>query len=145
MTNRQRISRRVVRRFLQLAAVAFAIGADVPPAAAAGGAGSRGTPARRGEPAGDPGLTETAAAQPYRHAFSLGAASAGRVQARARVRIVDGGGRTHARLALHGAGMVGPLPHGAYTVVLEVDGLTEVHRLRIGPDTLPWLQFSEPV
>ena len=40
--------------------------------------------------------------------------------------------------------MVGPLPHGAYTVLVKVDGLTEVHRLRIGPDTLPWLQFSEP-
>jgi hypothetical protein len=144
MTNRQRISREVVRRFLQLAAVAFAIGADVPPTAA-GGAGNRGTPARRGGPAADPGLTETAAAQPYRHAFRLGAASAAQAQARARVRIVDRGGHTHARLALHGAGMVGPLPHGAYTVVLEVDGLTEVHRLRIGPDTLPWLQFSEPV
>ena len=98
----------VVRRFLQLAAVAFAIGADVPPAAA-GCTTSPDTPARRGEPGADPGMDDMAAGQPYRHAFSIGAASAAHSQARARVRIVDGGGRTHAHLALHGAGMVGPL------------------------------------
>jgi len=39
--------------------------------------------------------------------------------------------------------MIGPLDHGAYTVLLRVAGLTEVHRLRIGPDTLAYLSFSD--
>jgi hypothetical protein len=41
--------------------------------------------------------------------------------------------------------MVGPFDHGAYTVLLRIDGLTEIHRIRIGVDTLPYLHFTETV
>lgn len=144
MQNEQRIPRRVVRRFLQLAAVAFAIGgADVPPAAAASGDWPEPS-SLRGESCDDE-VDETRAVGPYRHAFGLGAASAAQQpDARARIRVIDSDGRNHVQLALHGAGMIGPLAHGAYTVLVKVDGQTEVHRVRIGPDTLPWLEFSEP-
>ena len=48
-----------------------------------------------------------------------------------------------ALLALHGAGMVGPFGHGAYTVLVKAGGSTEIHRIRIGPDTMPYLHFTD--
>jgi hypothetical protein len=57
--------------------------------------------------------------------------------------VLDATGRKLTQLALHGASMVGPFEHGAYTVLLRTDGLTEIHRIRIGPDTLPYLHFVD--
>ena len=146
MNGRKRISRRVLRQFLSLAAATFALGAN---AAIAPGDGDDAQPANggrdeysRSDETGDDGRHGA-----YRHTFAL-APPAARVpqrDARAHVRVLDAGGRRVAQLALHGASMVGPFDHGAYTVLLRIDGLTEIHRIRIGVDTLPYLHFTESV
>ncbi|NMG75228.1 hypothetical protein [Aromatoleum diolicum] len=146
MKNRQRISRRVLRHFLQLAAASFAIGANVAPASADGResrppAGQFETSSRTDESGEDAGRSA------YQHAFPLPASAAPlpHPAARARIRVLDASGRNLVQLTLHGPGMVGPFTHGAYTVLIKADGLTEVHRIRIGPDTLPYLHFTESV
>lgn len=135
MKKNQRISQRVLRHFLQLAAATFAIGAGAAPASAADAGESRLAS----------GQLEDRAAAAYRHTFALPSVPAALMphQARAHVRVLDASGRKLTQLALHGASSVGPLADGAYTVLIKADGLTEVHRIRVGPDTLPYLQFDE--
>lgn len=149
MKNRQgkRISRRVLRHFLQLAAASFALGASVAPASADNDE-SR-TPAEQVEdsaPADVAGVGVRRDA--WQHTFALPAlpalaAGPAAHGVRAHVRVLDAAGRNRAQLALHGAGTVGPFADGAYTVLLKSGGLTEVHRIRIGSDTEPYLQFTE--
>ena len=146
MKNRQgkRISRRVLRHFLQLAAASFALGATVAPASADNDE-SR-TPAEQVQdstPADVAGVAVRRGA--WLHTFALPGLAAGPAAhgVRAHVRVLDAAGRNRAQLALHGAGTVGPFADGAYTVLLKSGGLTEVHRIRIGSDTEPYLQFTE--
>lgn len=144
MKHRQRTSPRVLRHFLQLAAVTFAINANALPPGRLDG-----SPARAGEQAeagmAAPDAADSARAAPYLHSFTLPAAAPGTLDhaERASVRVLDANGRKEVQLALHGPGMVGPLADGAYTVLLKVAGLTEVHRLRIGPDTQAYLAFLD--
>lgn len=145
MKRRQRSSRRVLRHFLQLAAVTFAINANaVPPARMDRDDVPRST--RQPElKTRESGAGERSERPRYLHAFVLPDHAPGTLNHAelASVRILDASGRKLVHLALHGAGMVGPLDHGPYTVLLRISGLTEVHRLRIGADTLPYLSFGD--
>lgn len=142
MKGRNRISRRVMRRFLQLAAATFAVSAggvlasydDMRPASENHGEGTN---------VDESG--EDARHSAYQHTFSLAdpRTAIPHRGARAQLRVLDATGRKLTQLALHGASMVGPFEHGAYTVLLRTDGLTEIHRIRIGPDTLPYLHFVD--
>ncbi|ATE59744.1 hypothetical protein [Thauera sinica] len=146
MKGRHRISRRAIKRFLQLAATAFAIGVGTTPALADDSARQPATDSRD-----DDAHTDDAAAEArhgYRHRFALAGMAAGAHApggALAHLRVLDAGGRKVVHLALHGDSMVGPLAHGSYTVLLRANGLTEVHRIRIGSDTLPYLHFTETI
>ncbi len=144
MKGRKRTSRRVLRNFLHLAATLFAINAN---AATAGSDEDTPRPptermedsARTDDLHGDTGHAA------YRHTFVLAAPALDVTGqgVRARVRVIDEGGRNRALLALHGASMVGPFGHGAYTVLVKAGGSTEIHRIRIGPDTMPYLHFTD--
>jgi len=146
MKNRQekRNSRRVLRRFLQLAAASFAIGANVAPARADNDE-SR-LPAKQVEGSARADLP-AAAVRPgaWQHTFALPALAAGPAQqdVLAHIRVLDAAGRNRAQLVVHGDSTVGPFADGAYTVLIKTGGLTEVHRVRIGSDTQPYLQFAE--
>ncbi|WP_159098190.1 hypothetical protein [Parazoarcus communis] len=146
MKNRQRISRRVLRHFLQLAAATFAIGANVAPASAGNDEASRAADQQE-ENKYTHGVAAEGHSDAYPLSFALPAPSLAPIagQARADVRVLDGDGRKLVQLALDGASMIGPFDHGAYTVLIKANGMTEVHRLRIGTDTLPYLYFTENV
>jgi hypothetical protein len=137
-------SRRVLRRFLQLAATSFAIGANVAPARA-----DQDEARMSAEQVEDETRAEFAATDvrhgAWQHTFALPARAVGPAQQdlRAHIRVLDASGRNRAQLVLHGAGTVGPFADGAYTVLIKTGGLTEVHRVRIGSDTQPYLQFTE--
>ncbi len=134
MKKGQRISQRVLRHFLQLAAATFALGAGAAPASA-----------EDGEPRLPSGQLEDSAREAYQHGFALPPAPSALMPlaARAHVRVLDASGRKLTQLELHGASSVGPLAAGAYTVLVKADGLTEVHRIRVGPDTQAYLHFGE--
>lgn len=134
MKNGQRISRRVLRHFLQLAAATFALGAGAAPASA-----------EDGEARLASGQFEDSACKSYQHSFALPPAPSALMPLapRAHVRVLDARGRKLTQVALHGASSVGPFDEGAYTVLLKADGLTEVHRIRVGPDTQAYLHFGE--
>jgi len=136
MEERPRDSRKVLRRFLHLAAIAFALGGEPPTADAADSDPS----ALAAEPS-----DEDSAGESYRHEFPLRPSAAGvpGCGARAHVRVLDASGRKFVQLKLDGAAMVGPFRPGAYTVLVKAQGLTEVHRVRIGAGTLPYLQFAD--
>lgn len=146
MKGRKRISRRILRRFLSLAATTFAMGAS--PAMASSdsealqpGSDDRDEYSRSGDREDD------RAHAPYQHTFALPAPAA-RIphrDTRAHLRVLDERGRKVAQLHLHGASMVGPFAPGAFTVLVKANGLTELHRIRIGVDTLPYLHFTETV
>ena len=143
MNHRQRISRRVMRHFLQLAAASFAIGVNAGPASAGK------DDVQGAEQQDDSKYTQQHAPQPglaaYPLSFALPApADGGLVEAsKAAIRVLDSEGRKLVQMEVHGASMVGPFDHGAYTLLIKANGLTEVHRLRIGTDTLPYLHFTE--
>lgn len=144
MRGRHRIPPRTIKRFLQLAAATFAIGLGATPARADGENWQASTGGREDDMRAD----DTADVMPrgYQHLFALPASAAARLHERralADVRVLDATGRKALQLALHGESMVGPLAHGSYTVLLRTNGLTEVQRIRIGPDTLPYLHFTE--
>lgn len=82
----------------------------------------------------------------WQHEFALPGSPALTIHGgiRAHIRILDAEGRHHTQLAVHGAGAMGPFAHGAYTVLIKAGGVTEIHPIRIGPDTRPWLIFTEP-
>lgn len=151
MDKNRRIQPRVTRRFLQLAAVAFALGAEAaPPAMTEAAVATR--PARAAEAGGDVARTKAedegegaAMAATYRHVFELHAAGASLPQApdRAQVRVIDHAGRNRIHLAVQGASMIGPLPPGAYTVLVKSAGLTEVHRVQVASVEQGWLHFTE--
>jgi hypothetical protein len=145
MEDRPRSSRRVLRRFLHLAAIAFALAGEASTADAADADPSAFAVeprdgSRRSEDGDDEG-----GAEPYRHEFPLRpfAAAVPGGGAGAHVRVLDAGGRKFVQLKLDGAAMVGPFRPGAYTVLVKAQGLTEVHRVRIGAGTLPYLQFAD--
>ncbi|MGE0013102.1 MAG: hypothetical protein AB7S62_12825 [Azoarcus sp.] len=144
MRNRHRISRRVLRHFLQLAAATFAIGANVAPASAGNDEASLAADQQE-----ENKYTHSVAAEAHPEAyplsFALPAPSLSPIagKARADVRVLDRDGHKLVQMALDGASMIGPFDHGAYTVLIKANGLTEVHRLRIGTDTLPYLHFIE--
>ena len=142
--DKDRISRRVLRHFLNLAAASFALGNvgpasanddDTPPPAhqmeGETRAEARGENNRRGN---------------YLHTFGLPQAHAvlATHTPRARVRVLDANGRLLTQQALDGAATLGPFADGAYAVLIKANGLTELHRVRIGPDTQAYLRFSEP-
>ena len=146
MKGRKRISRRILRRFLSLAATTFAMGGNTAMASSDSEAlrpgGDERDEFRRTDDRDD-----DVAHTPYQHTFTLPAPAA-RVphrDARAHLRVLDEHGRKLAQLPLHGASMVGPFAPGAMTVLVKANGLTEVHRIRIGVDTLPYLYFTETV
>lgn len=142
MKGRHRISPRAIKRFLQLAAASLAIGLGTGPALADADGGRPAVHAGDDE---NPEQTRETMSPPYLHRFALpDAAAIGDAQlARpVRLRILDAGGRDLIRLALDGDSMIGPLPHGSYTVLLSRNGLTEVQRIRLGPDTRPFLHFT---
>lgn len=145
MKNRKRISRRVLRHFLHLAAATFALGANMSPASAAS------DEATRGNEYGDDNRythgAQSAQGAAYPLSFELPGTDAPALtgRTRAQVRVLDDGGRKLMQMAVDGPSMIGPLGHGAYTLLIKANGLTEVHRLRIGNDTLPYLHFTEPV
>lgn len=143
MKNRQRISRRVLRHFLQLAAATFAIGANVSPASAAeenlhgkdqqdDNKYAHNAPARADQ-----------AAYPLSFALPGSGTAAIATPVRSDIRVLDRHGRKLVQMTLDGPSMVGPFDHGAYTLLIKTQGMTEVHRLRIGTDTLPYLHFTE--
>lgn len=145
MKRKHRISRRVMQHFLQLAAITFAINANaMPPGRMDRNDTLLGTEQPESQSAAT-GATGRTQAPAYLHTFNLPDSAPGTLDhaERASLRILDASGRKLVQLALNGASMIGPLDHGAYTVLLKVAGLTEVHRLRIGPDTLPYLNFSD--
>lgn len=145
MANGQGISRRVRRRFLQLAAIAFALGAE----------GALAEPAntealddgeRMMESMDDEAGSAAAVPAPasYRHVFDLGTpALPPHADIRARVRVLDAQGRSVLQQAVHGASVLGPLNAGAYTVLVSIDGLTQVQQVRIGAGVAPWLHFRD--
>jgi hypothetical protein len=145
MKNRHRISRRVLRQFLHLAAVSFAIGANVTPASADSDDPAPAEQFEEGTRGDDAG--ERTLRRGYQHSFVLPARGSRRTdeQIRARIRVLDAGGRDRLLLALDGPSMVGPFGDGAYTILIKLDGLTERHQVRIGPGTLPYLYFTESV
>ncbi|PKO52676.1 MAG: hypothetical protein CVU28_10075 [Betaproteobacteria bacterium HGW-Betaproteobacteria-21] len=145
MKRKHRISRRVMQHFLQLAAITFAINANaMPPGRVDRDDALQGTEQteRQATPSDATGRTQAPA---YLHTFTLPDPAPGTLghAERASLRILDTSGRKLVQVTLNGASMIGPLDHGAYTVLLRVAGLTEVHRLRIGPDTLAYLSFSD--
>lgn len=143
MKNPQRISRRVLRHFLHLAAASFAIGTNMAQADAADDetepAATHAGPSR---PATRPGTP--AAHEHYRHIIPIPVTHEAlpAIGPVARLRALDVTGRPQLLLALDGPASVGPLPPGAYTVLLKAGGMTEIHRVRIGPDTAPWLDIG---
>lgn len=144
MANGHGISRSVKRRFLHLAAIAFALGAK-----SALADGSRSERFDDGECAARTPRAAAAAAAPAQalcqYVFRLGApAVRSHPAARAHLRVLDAGGRSALQLALHGPAMVGPLAAGAYTVLVKIDGLTQVQPVHIGPGVGPWLHVREP-
>ncbi|HEY9192989.1 MAG TPA: hypothetical protein VIO81_08935 [Methyloversatilis sp.] len=144
MKGRKRTSRRVLRNFLHLAATLFAINANAAPAT--GDEDSARTPTEQtNDSARADDMRTTSGQAAYRHTFALAAPALDVTGqgVRARVRVIDERGRDQALLALHGASMVGPFAHGAYTVLVKAGGATEVHRIRIGPDTMPYLHFTD--
>lgn len=144
MANEHEISRRVKRHFLQLAAVAFALGAEGALADAAN-ADIFDEHERAAQVQRDEGGAAAPLRAAFQHVFWLGTpVPLPNPGTRAHVRVLDAQGRTALQLPLHGAGMVGPLPAGAYTVLVKTDGMTRVQQLRIGAGVGPWLHFSEP-
>lgn len=144
MRGRHRIPPRTIKRFLQLAAATFAIGLGATPALA----DAEGWQSQRGSREDDKRADDASDDTPrgYQHRFALPAASTVMQHDRqglADLRVLDAAGRKALQLSLHGESMVGPLGHGSYTVLLRTNGLTEVQRIRIGPDTLPYLHFTE--
>lgn len=144
MANGHGISRSVKRRFLHLAAIAFALGAE---SALADGSGSEAFD--DGECAVEALRAAAGVAAPVQaicqYVFRLGAPAAlPHPAVRAQVRVLDAGGAAVLQLPLHGPAMVGPLPAGPCTVLVKIDGLTEVQQLRIGAGVGPWLHFREP-
>lgn len=142
MNHRQRISRRVMRHFLQLAAASFAIGVNAAPASA--GADD----AQIGDLKEDSRYTQQQTPQTGQDAYPLTFTlppSEGPLaeDSGVAIRVLDSDGRKLVQMHINGASMVGPLDHGAYTLLIKAAGLTEVHRLRIGTDTLPYLHFTE--
>lgn len=150
MRNNRQIPPRVTRRFLQLAAVAFALGAEAAPPAmieAAVAARPAATEAEDEQIKTQADEDDSAmAAASYRHVFELRPASAALPGAldRAQVRVIDDAGRNRIQLRIQGAGMVGPLAPGAYTVLVKAAGLTEVHRVQVASKEQGWLHFTEP-
>ncbi len=146
MRNRHRISRRVLRHFLQLAAATFAIGANVAPASA-GSDNARLAADRQEDNKYAHNVAAGGQSDAYPLSFALPAPSVAPIagQTRADVRVLDRDGRKLVQIALDGDSMIGPFDHGAYTVLIKANGLTEVHRVRIGTDTLPYLHFTENV
>ncbi|BAL25729.1 hypothetical protein [Azoarcus sp. KH32C] len=138
-----RISRRVLQHFLHLAAASFALG-NLGPANADDDDAQ--PPARQFDEASRTGArSEGVRRSAYLHSFALPATHAVVVTGPlARVRVLDTTGRPVTQVALDGASAIGPFADGAYTVLIKANGLTEMHRIRIGPDTRPYLQFSEP-
>lgn len=124
MKRKARFPRHVLHSFLHLAAAALALGGDIPAALADSQFQEQDErPEERRE-------------QDYQHRFTL--------KGEARIRLLDGSDAEQLDLKLHGTSMVGPLAHGAYTLLISRAGLTDSYRLRIGPDTLPYLYFSTP-
>lgn len=146
MKSRKRISRRIVRRFLGLAAATFAIGTNT---AIASGDRDDLQPGRtdRDEWTRSEDSSDEAERGSYQHTFALptSTASMPHGDARAHLRVLDEHGHKLVQLPLHGASMVGPFAPGAFTVLVRAGGLTDVHRIRIGLDTLPYLHFTETV
>ncbi|HJV27198.1 MAG TPA: hypothetical protein VJ673_16040 [Aromatoleum sp.] len=142
MKNNYRSSQRVLRHFLHLAAASFALG-NLGPANADDDDAQ--PPARQFDEASRTGArSEGLDRSIYLHSFALPAARTSVLAGPlARVRVLDTTGRPITQVALDGASTIGPFAHGAYTVLLKANGLTEMHRVRIGPDTRPYLQFSE--
>ncbi len=140
-----RRSRRVLRRFLRLAAVAFALGGEIASASAGDGDVPMRIADRREEGLRSEEVGDDPPGSAYRHVFALRSLElrAPTGGPRAQLRVLDARGRYVAQLALHGPAMVGPFGDGAYTVLIVSEGVTEVHRVRVGSDTLPYLQFTE--
>lgn len=144
MKNPHRISRRVLRHFLHLAAASFAIGSNMAQADAADDE----TDPPAAHTATSPHATQPRAPEieaPYRHALPLPLTHAGAPTHAplVRMRALDATGRPQLQVALDGPASIGPLPPGAYTVLLKAGGMTEIHRVRIGPDTARWLGVGD--
>ncbi len=142
--NGQGIPPRVRRRFLQLAAIAFALGAESaladPSAIDSLDEAGRAAATLYEASAGD-----ASSRLPYQHVLLLGSPTPlPNLPARAQLQVIDELGRTVLKLPVHGASMVGPLAAGAYTVLVKTDGPSQVQRLRIGGGAASWLHLSEP-
>jgi hypothetical protein len=137
MKRSQRISRRVIGKFLQSAAFALACGA----VAAAEPSYSPPAKSRSASSRSKTAPQRSAEAQRYRHEFTLAEADA-EYPARVKVTTVDGKSVLHG--IVHAPGRLGPLANGAYAVAIRTPSGDEVQLIRIGPDTDPYLSFLSP-
>lgn len=145
--NGQGIPPRVRRRFLQLAAIAFALGAESALAdpSAIDSLDEAGRAAATLYEASEASAGDASSRLPYQHVLLLGSPTPlPNLPARAQLQVIDELGDTVLKLPVHGASMVGPLAAGAYTVLVKTDGPSQVQRLRIGAGAASWLHLSEP-
>lgn len=137
MKKRQRISPRLIKNFLQLAATAFALSANLPAAAAEGTA--RNSPAQKGRAIERRGEAPAEGAAVRRHVFPLPSADA---DYPARVDVSSASKGPVVRAVLHVPGRLGPLANGAYTVAIHTPSGDEVQHVRIGSGSDRYLHFT---
>lgn len=124
----------VVRKFLNAAAIAMAVG-SAPAMAKQRDATERNDPPKRS--------SETRGArQSAQQRFHVGLAPAPGVEGEAapemiRVRVLDSRGRCHIDTTVHGPCRLGPLAAGDYMVLFKAQGRFDWRRLRLGGAPVP--------
>lgn len=137
MKNRQRISPRMIKNFLQLAAATFALGANLPAAAETS---SRGTLPQKGRSIERRGETPArAAALPAKYVFPLSGEDA---EHPAKVDVISADKGLVVRAMLHVPGRLGPLAVGAYTVAIQTPSGDDLRSVKIGARTDRYLHFT---
>lgn len=138
MKNRQRISPRMIKNFLQLAAATFALSANLPAAAAE--AASRNTPPQKGRSIERRGeVPPRAAALPAKYVFQLSGEDA---EHPAKVDVISADKGLVVRAMLHVPGRLGPLAVGAYTVAIQTPSGDDLRSVKIGARTDRYLHFT---
>lgn len=132
MKNRKRIPRRAIRSFLHLSTIAFAFTADPSIAVTENQPSEQNNPDRHRNTPDDPDTL------PYQHRFTLTRDDA---EYPAKIQVNSPNGENVLSGVLHLPGKLGPLPHGAYSVIIKARSGAEIQQVRIGPDTDQFLNF----
>lgn len=126
MKNQQRISPRLIKNFLQLAATAFALSANLPAGAAEGASRNPAQKGRAIERRGE--ALDERVSSARRHVFPLPSADA---EYPARVDVTSASKGPVVRAVLHVPARLGPLANGAYTVAIRTPSSDEVQHVKI--------------